>query len=727
MLRLLLVPAFIFVSLTNYAATIIVKNIAELHTASQQAKPGDIILLKNGNWNNVTIKLTCKGTKENPVYIKAETPGKVVITGNSKLGIGGEYIVVEGLLFANGYAGSDAVITFRTSKDNLANGCRVTNCTIDDFNNPERNDENYWVAFYGKKNRLDHCSFRNKKNLGVLLAVILDDERSRENHHSIDHNYFGLRIPLASNGGEIIRVGVSQHCQFNSNTRIANNYFDNCDGETEIVSIKSCSNEVEENVFKECQGSVVLRHGDNNIVAGNFFIGNNKPGTGGVRVINKGQNVINNVFFRCRGVDFRSPLAIMNGIPNSPAHRYVQVTNAEIANNSFYECSPVTFCEGSDTERTLPPDKVIFHDNIFYNKKDNSIYKIYDDISGITFRNNSVSKEIKQELMAGFVRTNIPAQKPVLIRNGKEPEYPHVDIIPVVDKEVCKAAGAKWFSKAVTGNNKKMIVAKCNTAAQVYALLEKDGPVSIVLTGTEYIVHKPLIITKKVSLTGVAGKTITFRAEKMESVFVLEGNSSLHLSNLKIDGSATNAENFIASSNAGSSGHYNVSFNNCRLFNFGQTGRLKYIFYAHKSMVADSIVFRKSTIENNKTGLISMNEEKDDKGYYNAEKIVLANNSIINLLGTVMSIYRGGNDESTMGPLLQVSGNTFTNCSTPGAEALITLYGVQRTYIEKNKFSSCNSGKTIIQYKDAVRAVHLLQNNTITGSGIIEKNKFVKE
>ncbi|MBK6936657.1 MAG: TonB-dependent receptor [Chitinophagaceae bacterium] len=664
MLRLLLIPVFLFTSFANYASTIIVKNITELNTANQQAKPGDIIVLKNGNWENVTIKLTCNGSRENPVYVKAETAGKVVITGNSKLGIGGEYIVVEGLLFTKGYAGSDAVITFRTGKDKLANNCQVTNCAIDDFNNSRRTDENYWVAFYGKNNRLDHSSFRNKKNLGVLLAVILDDERSRENHHSIDHNYFGRRVPLASNGGEIIRVGVSQHCQFNSNTRVANNYFDNCDGETEIVSIKSCSNEVEENIFKECQGSVVLRHGDNNTVAGNFFIGNTKPGTGGVRVINKGQNVISNIFFRCRGVDFRSPLAVMNGIPNSPAHRYVQVADAEIAYNSFYECSPVTFCEGSDTERTLPPDKVRFHDNVFYNKKDSSVYRAYDDISGIQFDNNSVSKETKQELLAGFVKANIPAQKPVLYRNGKEPEYPHVDIIPLADKEAYGASGAKWFAKTMADITSKRVAVKCITAGQLYAQLERNEPVAITLTGTTYLLNKPLTITKQVSLNSNPGKTIKFVTEKMQSVFVLEGNGSLHLNGLKMDGSLINAENLIASSNAGSSGHYSVIVNNCRFYNFGQTTELKHIFYAYKSMVADSISFSKNTIENNKAGIISMNEEKDDKGYYNAEKIVFNNNTVSNLLGGVINIYRGGNDESTMGPFLQVAGNTFTNCST---------------------------------------------------------------
>ena len=133
-----------------------------------------------------------------------------------------------------------------------------------------------------------------------------------------------------------------------------------CDGEAEVISIKSGSNAVKENIFRECQGSVVLRHGDNNPVAGNIFLGNDKPGTGGVRVINKGQAVVSNLFYRCRGDDFRSPLAIMNGIPNSPAHRYVQVTNAQIISNTFYECAPMSLGEGSDTERTLPPDDVVF-------------------------------------------------------------------------------------------------------------------------------------------------------------------------------------------------------------------------------------------------------------------------------------------------------------------------------------------------------------------------------
>ena len=312
-LRKFLLGSSLLISLISTAKTIVVKNQDELTTANKEAKPGDVVILKNGEWKSVSLYLDCKGTKAKPVTFKAETNGKVVITGHSQLNIGGNYIVVEGLYFTNGYSGSASVITFRNNKDEIANNCRVTNTVIDDYNNPKRLDENYWISFYGKNNRLDHCSFFNKKNIGVLLAVILDDSRSRENFHSIDHNYFGVRIPLASNGGEIIRVGVSEQCQYNSNTQIVDNYFEHCDGETEIISIKSCQNTIRNNLFKECQGGVVLRHGNFNTVENNIFLGNDKEGTGGVRIINKGQWVVSNLFYRCRGVGFRSPMSIMNG------------------------------------------------------------------------------------------------------------------------------------------------------------------------------------------------------------------------------------------------------------------------------------------------------------------------------------------------------------------------------------------------------------------------------
>lgn len=748
--RLLLVACCLLLTCFTMAGNIVVKNIAELNNANAQAKPGDIIILENGEWNNVLISLNCSGTKEQPIIFKARTAGKVLVTGNSKLKLSGNYIVVDGLYFTKGYAGNDAVIDFKLNKDQLANNCRVTNCAVDDFNNPKRMSENNWVLFSGKNNRLDHCSFINKKNMGVLLAVLLDDDRSRENFHSIDHNYFGLRIPLASNGGEIIRVGVSQHCQFNSNTNITDNFFEHCDGETEIISIKSGSNVVRNNLFKECQGGVVLRHGDNNTVENNIFLGNNKEGTGGVRVINRGQWVVNNLFYQCRGVDFRSPLSVMNGVPNSPAHRYVQVTDAVIANNTFYQCSPISLCEGSDKERSMPPANVFFANNIFYNNRDSIIYKVYDDISGFNFKGNKLSKEVAQNAGTGFEKSSFTTQKMDFVSIPRTytsnttsltdslqqaaqvrlnhaltttPGFTSPQLAMNIHANAYKATGTNWLAK----NNKippaVMPIVNCSTIQQVYAILERKLPVIIRLTGNEYTLDKPLSIYSKVTFTGKS--PVKFTTEKIPGMFIVMGDGSLQLKDLSIHGANIQSTNLIVSDNTGSSDHYSVSINNCTIANLG-AGGCQALFYAHKSMVADSIVIRNSTFTGNSVDYILMNDETDDKGYYNAEKIVLSGNSFTRNKGSLLNIYRGGNDESTLGPQLSVTGNRFIDCTNNGDAPFIQLTGVQKTRFINNTFKECYANGTLFVYKDIVRADHLLEKNIIESSGSIQSNDFVK-
>lgn len=707
--RLLLTCCFAFFNCLAMAGTIVATNIAELNTANTQAKPGDTIILENGEWNNVGIVLTCSGTKEQPIIFRARTAGKVLVTGNSWLKLGGNYLVVEGLFFTRGYAGNDAVIDFRVNKNLLANNCRVTNCTVNDFNNPKRMAENNWVLFSGKNNRLDHCSFINKKNLGVLLAVQLDDDRSRGNFHSIDHNYFGRRIPLASNGGEIIRVGVSQHCQFNSNTYITDNFFEHCDGETEIVSIKSGRNEVSRNLFYECQGSVVLRHGDNNTVENNFFLGNNKEGTGGVRVINRGQRVRNNTFYKCRGVDFRSPLAIMNGVPNSPAHRYVQVTDAIISGNFFYDSAPISFCEGSDKERSLPPADVRFTKNIFYNHRDTIIYKVYDDISGFKFADNQFSQQVKQRTVPGFTKGPLVVRPP--------------DFTPLINKY--KATGANWHTQNGLPKQSAPPVVNCATAQQVYAALDNNQSIVINLTGREYVLDKPFTISSKVKFTASHMLPIDFKSARLPAVFVVMGNGNLELKSVSINGGAVETVSLIASDDAGSSDHYSFVMNNCVVGNLGAKG-CQSLFYAHKSMVADSIIIRNSQFTGNQVDYIVMKAETDDKGYYNAEKIVLEWNTFTKTSGSLLNIYRGGNDESTLGPQLWVTGNRFLECGTNADAPFIQLTGVQKTRLINNKFKDCYANKTLFVYKDIVRADHLLEKNLFESSGSIEANEFVK-
>ena len=754
MKRSFLLFCSLFVSLLSMAKTIVVKNIAELNAASKEAVAGDIIILEDGEWRDAPIVLSCSGTKERPIILKAKTPGKVLLTGHSYLKLGGNYLVVDGLHFTKGFAGDNAVIDFRIDKNQLANNCRVTNCVVDNFNNAKRMDDNDWVTLSGKNNRIDHCSFINKKNMGVLLAVLLDDDRSRENFHSIDHNYFGVRVPLASNGGEIIRVGLSQHCQFNSHTNITDNFFEKCDGEAEVISIKSGANIIRGNVFKECQGSVVLRHGDNNTVENNIFLGNGKQGTGGVRVINRGQWVVNNLFYRCRGEGFRAPLAMMNGVPNSPAHRYVQVTDAVIANNSFVDCAPMSLCEGSDTERSMTPDKVVFANNIFHTISDSLIYYAYDNISGIQFAGNKISRTVKQTIPNGFAKAVFLTQKDRMMmvptfepsvavsdslqqaalnrlkhKLEARPGFNNYRLAKAIVDSADTRCGAKWITnhsdarQAVAGSPGKIY--SCSTAGEVYDQVSKNKPVMIYLTGRQYVFDKPLYISNDVTISAPAGAGVSFKTTKTPELFILRGKGRLWLNELTVDGNSMEATNFIASDTIGSSDHYNLMITRCSFNNFDRKNGCENFFYAHKYMVADKILIDGCEFTNNSIDHFVLNAEKDDRGYYNAELIILNDNKLKNVNGRFLDVYRGGTDESTLGPQLGVTDNKFVNCSTT-AGPFIQLTGVQRSIFQTNTFDTCNAGRTLIVFKDIVRADHLLEMNIINGSGKIESNKFVR-
>ena len=143
-----------------------VANIDEFNHAVAHAKPGDTIVLANGEWKDVELIFKGKGTEDKPITLTAQTPGEVVITGRSNLSLSGEYLVVDGLVFTRGYTPTGEVIAFRTSPTALASYSRLTNVVIDNFSHPERQLSDLWLAIYGKHNRIGHNTFVNKRNRG---------------------------------------------------------------------------------------------------------------------------------------------------------------------------------------------------------------------------------------------------------------------------------------------------------------------------------------------------------------------------------------------------------------------------------------------------------------------------------------------------------------------------------------------------------------------------------
>ncbi|MCL4133784.1 UNVERIFIED_CONTAM: hypothetical protein GTU68_045129 [Idotea baltica] len=379
-----------------------VSNVEEFNTAVKNAQPGTTITLANGVWHDAELVFEGKGTAENPITLNVEEKGKVTLEGASNLQLSGEFLHVEGLVFKNGYTPTNAVISFRKNREEIASNSRLTECVIDNYNNPERQVQDYWVTIYGKNNRIDHNHIAGKKNLGVTMIVGLDTEDSRENNHSIDHNYFGPRPTYGNNGGETLRLGTSHYALENSKTLVESNYFDRCNGEHEIISNKACQNTFKYNTFFECTGTLTMRHGNETLVDGNVFIGNGKPSTGGVRVINEKQTVINNYHIGLTGYRFRGAFVMMNGVPNSPPNRYVPVIDSKVSNNTFVNCDNIQLCAGSDAERSQAPSNSEISDNIFYHESKKNLFTVYDDISGVSFKDNILGENLITDIPSGF-------------------------------------------------------------------------------------------------------------------------------------------------------------------------------------------------------------------------------------------------------------------------------------------------------------------------------------
>ena len=339
-----------------------VSNVDELDDAVDAAKPGDAIVMANGTWDDADILFETMGAEGDSITLRAETPGHVVLTGRSKLRIGGDYLIVDGLRFENGgLPDGSHVIQFR-GDDNDTHHSRLTRTAIIDYSPDDWRAEGKWVSMYGTNNRIDHNYFAGKTHDGSTVVVWLDGE---PNHHRIDHNFFGPRPLLGKNGGESIRIGTSHWSMSDSETLVEHNLFYRNDGEHEIISNKSGKNVYRHNTFLESQGTLTLRHGNEALVEGNFFIGNGVRNTGGSRLIGERHRVVNNYYENLTGAEFKAALPVVNGIPNSPLNRYFQVKDAVVAFNTFVNCK-YTFVlgAGSSEEAILPPENLTIANNV---------------------------------------------------------------------------------------------------------------------------------------------------------------------------------------------------------------------------------------------------------------------------------------------------------------------------------------------------------------------------
>ena len=152
--------------------------------------------MADGTWTDAVIDFNAQATAAAPITLKARTPGKVILTGTSRLTFSRPYLVADGLHFKNGIPAQGNVIDFKTDH------CRLTNAAVVDYNPLVPTQDYYWVYFNGSHNRVDHSYFKGKNNNQPLVGNDQDDSR----YNQVDYCHF-KDIPHSNvNGREIFRI-----------------------------------------------------------------------------------------------------------------------------------------------------------------------------------------------------------------------------------------------------------------------------------------------------------------------------------------------------------------------------------------------------------------------------------------------------------------------------------------------------------------------------------------
>jgi len=673
------------------AAEYLVSNQDEYRRATQDLAPGDTVVLANGTWMDFEIEFAGKGTEAAPISLTAQDKGKVILSGVSSLKLAGEHLVVSGLVFRDGYAPGEAVISFRRNPDDMASYSRVTETVIDRFNKPERGEVDYWVAIYGQHNRFDHNHLEGKGNKGVTLAVRLDTEESRENHHRIDHNYFGPRPVLGSNGGETLRIGTSHYSLSDSLTLVENNYFYRTDGEHEIISNKSGGNIYRGNVFYESLGTLTMRHGHGTLVEDNVFIGNGLPHTGGIRVINRRQTVRNNYLENLTDFRFRGALVIMNGIPNAPLNRYDPVEDALVENNTVINSDHIALGAGSTEEISEVPSNTRFRNNLIYNADGRDIFDIYDDISGIRFSGNVLNDVADPQIKRGFRSELIALEKgengllypvsPALAGVGASR-----DLRPVSKEQT----GVSWYPK----NDAQTDFASGRTHSvepgigALEAAIAEARPGDVIhLAPGDYRVERILIVDKPLTIRGDGRAQIEF--ERTTLFEIVEGGS-LHLQGLNISGLSSpdyKGNSVVRTSRQSMLTNYRLKVENCNVTDLDVNLFFNFLA-ASPGTLADRVEIVDSSFSNVTGVILKLDPDKTPYGTYSAEYVDIRNSRFDGVQGAIAEVFSEAG-ESVFGPHFSMTGSRVTDVGRGKANASgasVHLHGLLKTDIEDNEF-----------------------------------------
>lgn len=307
-------------------------NVSELHEmvdAVGRASGGDEIMIATGTYANWRLDILCSGLVSAPLVVRPESDHSVTFTGETTLQITGQYVEVQGFRFET------CGLSFPCVDLDGARNCRVTNCWFEDC---VGRAPVLGIRGSALDNRIDHCTFLRPEARSVRVEVQSEDAPMR---NQIDHNLFQDVPPIGGNGRETIQVGQKQPVWglVEAQTVVEYNTFLRCNGEAEVIRNKSSRNIYRHNLFKDCEGELVMRGGSYCTIENNRFEGC----SGGIRLSGTHHQVVNNVVANNRNTGIR----ILYGMSLNLGGHYQAAGHCLIANNTIVNAGQIGIYIGS--------------------------------------------------------------------------------------------------------------------------------------------------------------------------------------------------------------------------------------------------------------------------------------------------------------------------------------------------------------------------------------------
>lgn len=182
---------------------------------------------------------------------------------------------------------------------------------------------------------------------------------------------------------------------------------------------------------------------------------------------------------------------------------------------------------------------------------------------------------------------------------------------------------------------------------------------------------------------------------------IIEKGGSLTVENIQFNSAYKSFGEVLAAISTTTSpmnGHYSLRVKGCVFFNFNENSSS--CIKGTKSTYASKVVVEDCLFRNNAAVGIDYSGEKEDKGIYNVEHLIVRNTVFANDLSGAINVYRGGNDESTTGPQVIIDHCTFSEVENRMQGCVIKLWGVQKASITNSVFNKSGAAGRVIWFEE---------------------------